>query len=310
MSFAAKENLAGIWQRLSQRVSLWLWPEQQEADCSSRCYYCYKPYPIGLKGDALQQWAALQAQRLNPYHNGHSYSYLAKSGVAIWVSPSPFQGIPETACQQAMPDGTHVLHGNEQLYKQRWLNGSMVECLSIASQQELGASPTAINTQAPWAINHPFEQLIAKPVFWALTCSVVAFICLLWLAVGYTALSFQSILANERSAQIELELGDKLTQQMELQSQQSAIAGLSRWRMEYGVFPEAFAVVASIINQQGDWVVDVVQWQNKRLSIEFKANSLDITQVVSNLENSSVIANASIRPGSTSGVWIVEVGVK
>ena len=110
---------------------------------------CSKPFPGGLSQQQKKSWAELQAQSLSPFQSGDRYYYSSSAGLHLWVTQERFDGLPETASQQTLEDGQHIISGEYYQYQQTWDNDVMVECVTLPDEKGLTEVENKIVTKNP-----------------------------------------------------------------------------------------------------------------------------------------------------------------
>ena len=286
-----------------------IWPSQQQRDETSSSFYVFKVYPKSLKTKEIKQWADLQISTLSPFSQGDHYYYLSKKGLHLWVAAGKFSGIPETAYQNALEDGEHIVTGKQDNYRQVWKDGSMYSC-SSALKETSNQQPLPISFNQPWAVTRNLDKQLKQPTVWLGMCFFALLCCFLWWATGYATISLQEKNAEQEVSQLTETLGEKLNLQNTLRNNTQLLAGLNSWHQNYDFLPETFALVAEKLNQQGKWRANSLIWQNKTMEIELLSKDIDITSLVSELEKIGSLQQVSIRPHDANDTWILEAETK
>lgn len=295
------------------QVDHFFWPSTEAIDANTNVFFVFKSYPKHLKRSQIEQWAILQCKALSPFVGGEHYQYLSKAGLHLWISQTGFHGIPETALQTTLGNGSHVVAGAKHLYQQTWSDGLLISCLILDSsaQQQTGAvSQLAIDQGSPWAVTRKIDSLLKTPSTW-LALSLFVLLCgAIWHTAGFLTLSLQYQHAEQSANELQEKLGEQLARQDRLLNQQRGLASLQTWQSEFGFLPETFAAIAEKINQQGTWQANSITWQNRTLVIELLAKELDIATLVAALEQVNNLAKVNIRPHISDNTWILEASLK
>lgn len=304
----APENLLRKLTYWLDRIETWLWQEKAEIDTVSESFYTFKPYPASLKAHQRAEWADVQTRMLTPFVNGDTYHFLGKNGVSIWANQSAFKGIPETAAQRSLEDGTSYVKTSAFYYYQRWQDGQMLECITLDNVTsdvevlELSREPFTF-----WARRRRLDGLMKKPAMWAGGVGFIFVIMLCWQVGGYISLKIQSNSTEAEIAELEQKVGDKLRKQADLKTSQNFVQGVNKWQREGGGLPQVLAHVFSELGKTQNWDVALIEWQLNVLRIEMKIIDVNIAELVARLERSNNFERVSIRPNSNDGEWILEV---
>lgn len=285
-----------------------IWPTQAAPDATTAAFYVYKPYPSSVKANQIDDWVALQARALSPFANSHTYVYKARSGLALWASPTPFSGVPETALQPTMPDGEYWSKGQRFSYRQVWLQGEMRVCEWVDGY--IGDVPwhnLSIADQRAWARPRQIDAWLRKPVTWAGMLMAVALVVCCWYSGAWLGLSWQGGQLQRQSNALEQQLGDKLALQQRMQQAQQLIALSDEWRWQQGWLPQTLAAVISEVLSQTSWQSNSIAWQSDTLTVELVASNLDIAALVQQLEQTGIFARVAIRPHTAQDTWVLEV---
>lgn len=287
-----------------------IWPQKQVVDTQSKLFFVYKPYPKQLKRNQITQWATLQSHALSPFTNGHHYQYLSATGLHLWFSQSALTGTPETAMQVSLEDGVHLVKGTQFTYQQTWRNNILVNCTTVNSNTDAATIPLTINKRDPWAISRKIDNHLKRPSTWLGLSAFIGLCATVWFAAAYITLSIQRHNAEQHIEALQTSLGEKLSQQANLQNQQQNLLTLQNWHSEFSFLPESFAAVVEKISLQGTWNANSISWQNRLLSIELSAPNLDIAKLVAELESVPRLAQINIRPHLAENTWVLEAVVK
>jgi hypothetical protein len=294
-------------------IDQFIWPASEAIDTHSKTFFVFKPYPKQLKRKQIPQWALLQCTTLSPFVGGQHYSYLSKAGLHLWICQGEFNGVPETAMQNAPPDGNHRVASATQHYQQTWRDGLLTGCFAVdpAEVPDTGvALPLHINKRAPWAVTRKIDQQLKKPSTWLAITLFISLCAGMWHMSGYLTLTLQQNNAEQQISELQDSLGEQLARQSQLQNQQQGLLALQSWHSEFAFLPETFAAVASKISLQGQWQANAIAWQNRTLTLEVSSAKLDIASLVTELEQSPSLSNINIRPHANDNTWILEASVK
>jgi hypothetical protein len=281
--------------------------------CDGNCstFYTFKPYPKSLKASQIDEWARLQCRVLSPFVDGDQYHYLHPKGLCFWSSMAALEGVPETAMQQLLSDGEHIAKGLSSFYRQRWQNGVLISCELVdnlsSSEQQTATQLSLLSTG--WARTRNIDPWLSAPVTWAVLAIAIASIIGLGLFAGYLTMQVQLSSLSEQQASIEQKLGDKLTQQNELQQLNAVETNLVQWQYANGLLPQALAALVDVATSQVEWETTLILWQDRTLTVELMTEQLDIAKLVTELEASKSFSNVSVRPSSRANTWQIEVTV-
>lgn len=295
--------------RLQNYLEGFFWPDGISCDVDSRPYYVFRRYPTSLKPNQIDDWINIQVRTQSPYINAKYYTFKSVSGVAIWFYTTPLNGLPETALQTQLQDGTHVVKGQAHIYRQVWKAGEMLNCF-ILDEAEQNSSAIEIPTGNSWAKPNKLTALIKSPIFSAQLAGVCLAVVCLWTAVGHVSLSFQQKSLNNEIEMKQAELGENLAKKERYDTNIALTQSLERWHEEFGFLPQVISVVISSVLETNEWSAREVLWQNRKLNIELSAPDLNITELVTTLENLELFSQVSIRPNSTAQSWNLELEVK
>lgn len=287
------------------------WQDQQNTDYQTPAFYVYKPYPSSISGKRLESWVKLQERALSPYKNGDCYSLTLKKGVAIWLSKKTFTGIPETARQTALDDGTWIVKGQKFAYRQVWQSGTMLSCENYPA---LSLPDDAITLEGAsnnnsWAQSRQIDEFIKKPLFGFSILGIVALIFAAWISTAYIVQYLEVDRLEKKMAMLEESVGDTLSTRDSYQRKTQRLDMLKTWRKDAGYLPETLASVVKIVSKQTPWKAGKIYWQNKVLKITLFAEDIDITVLVKALEETDLFDNVSIRPQEKANLWTLEVKV-
>ena len=290
-----------------------IWQSERSVDTLSGYFFVFKAFPKDLKSKQRVQWAELQAQTLSPFTNGVEYSYLSDAGLHLWISQGQTKGIPETASQQALPDGDHHVQGELQKYIQTWENGIMLKCLAISessAKQVETENWLKVSRYSAWAVRRKIDEKLQQPAMWLGLGAFATLSALIWLGVASLTLQLQESNGQKEVNLLETSLGEQLAEQSRLQNAQQTLALLQNWQKEHGFLPESFGSIASQLNLYGEWKANSISWQNQTLEIELQATNIDIAALIGELEKIDMIKQVNIRPHAASDTWILEANIK
>jgi hypothetical protein len=294
-------------------IDQFIWPAEKVIDTNTKSFFVFKAYPKQLKRKQIAQWSSLQCTALSPFIGAQHYQYLSKAGLHLWICQDKFHGVPETAMQNALPDGSHRVASASHHYQQTWRDGLLVGCFTVDSAEvpdSDAALPLHINKRTPWAVTRKIDQQLKKPSTWVAITLFISLCGGIWQLSGYLTLCMQHANATQQIAELQEVLGEKLATQSQLQNQQRDLSVLQNWHAKFGFLPETFAGVASKINLQGEWQANNIAWQNRTLTLEVSSKKLDIATLVTKLEQAASLSNINIRPHLNDNTWLLEVSVK
>lgn len=311
MNLIYNHKIMSYLDRLLSAINNILWPSTQSIDTESATFYLFKAFPTGLKRQEIEKWAELQSQTLSPFTKGDVFSYLSRQGLHLWMSANTFSGVPETANQTPLPDGTHYIQGQHQRYLQQWSGEVMLSCESTHNNTDCtNTQLDTINTSKPWAIPREIDKRINHPNSWLVVCAFISLCAITWAGSGYLTISLQKYYSQQQSETLSQELGPKLSQQQDLSNNILTLEGLNNWHAEFGFFPETFAAISEKLSNQGDWRANSILWQERRLELEFVASDIELTILVGELESVAILSQVNIRPHNSKDTWILEAQLK
>lgn len=292
------------------RVEILLWGNSVEVDTSTPTFYVFKPYPSSLKSAQYDDWGILQRKILSPYKNGEHHMFISRDGICFWAVPDKLKGLPETAIQQSLEDGTHYVKGKTQLYEQCWQNNVMVRCRSLPISYEIPGPHERLEVSknsTGWAVERNIDIWLAKPITWFCTLIFLFLSIFVWQLGSLSSHVIQAYYLQEEASELEVQVGDKLAIQTKIQHHQSVIELLSKWQHQNGFLPQALADVASVVVKYDTWEAANIEWQGKRLVLLITLNNTDIPTLVSDLEKTNLFSDVAIRPHSQVDTWTLEV---
>lgn len=285
------------------------WPDDVECDSQSQPFYVFCNYPSTLKLSQIDDWINIQVRTQSPYIGASYYSFKSSSGVALWFFPDKKVGLHETALQASMPNGTYTLKGRINVYSQTWKDGEMISC-HLLPLSSMTNDIELIPSGQSWAKPNKIMGIVRSPVF---TSGAVMFalVCvLIWTATAHVTLSIQKTKLENDIAFKQEKLGSNLSKKEAYDRNIAVLQSLNSWRDEFGYLPQATAAVITSVLETNNWDAKEIQWQNRRLNIVISATELDITQLVSSLEEQGVFSQVSIRPNSIENSWNLELEVE
>lgn len=291
-----------------ERLEQLFWNNTANIDTKSNAFYVYRAYPSSIKSSQIDDWIALQRRTLSPFLNGDSYIYAAPKGLCLWTTPSQFEGAPETAMHRSLPDGEHWVKGEVFYYQQTWVKGTMT-ALSIETSAPEGARVESLQSLQPgaWAKKRNIDVALSQPITWGAVAVCLFFV---WVSVSvgsWIGTNTQLADYNNEISELESRLGNKLELQSAFQEKELFINGINTWQNKNGSLPKALASVITPVISQTAWQANVISWQNNVLMIELGSESLDITQLVADLETRDEFARVGIRPHTTANTWNLEL---
>jgi hypothetical protein len=295
------------------QIDHFFWPNNGAIDVNAKIFFVFKPYPKHLKRNQIEQWALLQSKSLSPFTSGDNFQYLSKAGLHLWICQADINGIPETAMQTPLSNGSYLIEGEKHLYQQTWSDGLLINCLIMEKthqQQTSSVSPLILNQGAPWAVTRKIDRHLKTPTTWLAVCSFLFLCGIIWHTVGFLTLNIQHQYAEQSANDLQQQLGEQLTRQERIQNQQKSLNTLQSWQNEFGFLPETFAAIVEKLNQLGTWQANSIAWQSRSLVIELVAKKLDIAALVAELEEVNSLAKVNIRPHISNDTWILEATLK
>jgi len=291
-------------------VDHFLWPTSNNIDTQTKTFFVYKAYPKQIKRSQIKQWAKLQSHSLSPFTSGQHYQFLSATGLHLWFSQDTFSGIPETAMQVSLKDGTYVVQGSQYFYQQTWRDGALIHCITLSSHSDKTAIPLETNQRHPWAVPRKIDKQLKLPATWLSLSAFIGLCATVWFVAAYITLSVQRHNAEQNIAALQDSLGAKLAEQAKLQNQQQNLLTLQNWHKEFGFLPESFTAIAEKISLQGPWKANSISWQNRLVSLELTAQNIDIAKLVAELESVPRLAQINIRPHLAENTWVIEASAK
>ncbi len=301
-------NLKFSWLEPSlNKLEAILWQDEYNVDIESETYYVFKTFPASLKSKQRADWAKVQARVLNPFVGGDVYYFITSEGVAIWTTPGHFKGVPETAAQQSLSDGTHLVKGEHYCYQQDWIAGNMVACqvlIDPPSQNSISLQPEGYQY---WARHRKIDLWLKEAWSWGLICTFLFGIALCWQGGSFVSLTIQGHQLDSQINELESRVGERLDEQAKLRNNQQFVSGVRGWQSETGYLPQTLAGVLLELNSSENWSVNLLEWQLRALKLELQMADLDITDLVTKLEQNPLFEKVAIRPHARKNTWVLEV---
>ena len=292
-------------QTLVNKLDKRLFKQTINVDSKTFTFYTFKFYPRTLSRQMREDWAKIQAKVNSPFENGEVQYHLCDVGVAIWACADKFSGLPETRAQKILSDGSHVVKGKSQHYKQFWKQGILTQCYVIESNDEYEVELEVDKT--PWAVDRQIDKIIASPVHWAVFIAALFCIIFIWFISAITTINISVAHLEEKIASSEVEMGAVLNQQVELQNRAGVISQLNQWRHRFLPFQVVFGELVKSVSAHTTWDATSIEWQANVLILELNSYNIDIASLVQVLENNKLINKAAVRPHTRENTWILEV---
>ncbi|MBO1254144.1 hypothetical protein J3L16_00435 [Alteromonas sp. 5E99-2] len=310
MSTLSRTPISAFFTRILLFIDAAFWPNDHKADSSTYTFFQYKGFPAELKRSEVNHWAALQAKLLNPFKSSHSYFFISTHGVHIWFSKTEINGIPETALQNTLKDGTHLLKGEQFLYKQQWQDGVMTSCIVTPMEHDSSSTAHIDISNLHWATRRKIDKVIASPFSWACVVAFLFSMVLTWVLISSVSYGVQRSSLENKINNASSALNSKLNQESQVRATIQALTALPAWRKEYGSFPEAYGIVASSLLKNGSFSPNNIRWQNAVFELEFQSDDMNLPDLVSSLESSDEVENVNVRPHNNENTWVLEVTLK
>jgi len=305
-TFAPKLKFSWLEPILNKLEAL-LWQDESSVDIESETYYEFKTFPASLKLKQRSDWAKVQTRILNPFVNGDVYYFVASKGVAIWCTSGRFSGLPETAAQQALTDGEHIVKGQHFCYQQEWIAGNMVACHTLTELPSDTRLSQLSDDKRFWARHRKIDLWLQQPLSWAMIATFWFGLVLCWQAGSFLSLTFQGHSLDTQIAELESGVAERLDEQAKLRDNQLFVSGVRGWQSETGYLPQVLAGVLKELDSTDDWVVNLLEWQVNGLKLELQMADLDITDLVTRLEQNALFERVAIRPHARKDTWVLEV---
>jgi hypothetical protein len=287
-----------------------LWPSDYVIDEKTLNFYTFKPFPKHLKQHETRKWSELQAKTCSPFRDGDCYKYSSTKGIHLWFSSHKLKGLPETASQQILDNGRHSVEGKNYLYQQEWADGLMLSCTTKLNDKNCAEECNIhIDPSGDWAVKSKLKSQLKSPMFWAHSQFFVLVCLLTWFTVSKITISFQKDFFESKNSVLSTKLKSKLDTQNSLSKKQNAIQFIQKWQSTNGFFPESLAIIVHELSKQGTWTANILIWQDKTIELEFEADNLNITDLISSLESNQKLGSVNIRPFNSSNTWILEARV-
>ncbi|MFC4700068.1 hypothetical protein ACFO4O_07875 [Glaciecola siphonariae] len=309
LSSSAFSTFASTGARWLDAIDRAVWPVQSEVDNETLTHYFYQRYPKNLSTDELKQWCQLQAEVLAPFPTSYHYMHRSAQGLHVWFSPSPLNGIPETAAQSAMSNGRHVVKGERYHYLQTWQDNILISCFELQhpSQQQTQDAVDIPTQHYGWASERKLASHAKTPLFWAGVSSVLFVVTMLFIAGSALMTSSQTALLSAKSDELSELVGPKLNEQSTLTAYVNRVNHITGLQRENAFLPEAIAIAFTLLPSSQRITVQSILWQNNSLNLDIQGNAIDITSIIAEAENNEQILRANIRPQGNEDTWVLEV---
>ncbi|MDG2070542.1 MAG: hypothetical protein P8J55_02145 [Pseudomonadales bacterium] len=292
--------------RLLARIEQYFWSNEETIDSTNLCFYVFKPFPGNISPKQKKSWAALQSQSLSPFESGDRYYYVSAQGLHLWVSQIALTGIPETAAQTSLEDGTHIVAGEQHLYQQIWQDEVMLECIVRSSESNTTDTERKIDTKRPWAMQSYLQSKLKSPQAWILITTFIFLLAIIWYAGAAITLFAQNEYAAMQNQRLDPLVKGQLTQRKEFEEHEQILNLLQTWRSGHGYLPESLALIAVAINPLGDWEIKEISWQENRLVLQLNTGEMDIAALVTEIESIPSITSAGIKPHGGTDNFLLE----
>lgn len=287
-------------------IERFFWRADQKIDANTEYFFVFKPFPKGLTKEERTKWSQLQVDLLSPFKHSYTYQYNSRKGTHLWFSKRPFDGIPETAAQTSMKDGSHVLMSSNYTYKQVWEDGLMVACVAIPTTSET-TNKLQYSQKTFWAMPRKLETAVKKTSTWYGVVITLFCVYLFFIAAAWATTFSQRVFLTDYNEQLSDEIGPKLNMREKLSRAQTAIDALYSWQYEYQAPPIVVGLALKELNAISSIIVNRIQWQNNQLQIEFVSDDINITQLVAQSEKINGVKTANIRPHNDTNTWVLEI---
>ena len=292
--------------RFLSLIEQYFWANEKPIDSENVCFYTFKPFPGDLSQKQKKSWAALQSKSLSPFQSGDQYYYVGTKGMHLWVSQKTLIGIPETAAQSSLQNGTHLVAGKQHLYEQKWQDGAMLECIVILSKSDTSAPEQKIETKRSWAMQGHLQEHIKSPQSWMLVTASIFLLATIWYSAAAITLFAQDQYASIQNQRLDPLVKGKLMQRQELEEQGKIIALLQTWQSEHGYLPESLSLIASVINPLGSWRIQEILWQENKLTLQLDTGEMDLAALVIEMESIPSIQSVAIKPYGGTDNFLLE----
>lgn len=313
MSNLSRTSISTFITRILLFIDTALWPNDHKADSSTYTFYQYKAFPSELKRSEIERWVTLQVKLLNPFQTSHYYTFVSSYGVHIWFSKTELNGIPETALQNKLKDGSHSVTSRQFSYKQIWQNGVMTSCVVLPnkpSNDDVNSKSTIDFLGTAWATQRKIDNVITSPFSWACAASFIFLMVVIWVSISHISYSVQNSQLENSVNKTSSALSDKLSQESQLRDSIKVLETLPVWRNEFSSFPEVYGLIANSLLTNGVFTPNNIRWQNKSFELEFQSDNINLPNLISSLESNSVVQSVNIRPHNDENTWIIEVTVR
>lgn len=304
ISLFSPKTLSNWIDNFLERLEGLIFDNRMDVDFETKAFYVYRAYPSSLKSSQLNDWVSLQKRTLSPYVGGDVYSFAGKYGLCLWASPHEIKGIPETAMHAALTDGVQWVKGTHFYYQEQWSKGELIALkYSVDAPNDAQIQDIDVLKSSAWAKHRKIDKIIQEPLTWG---AVAVFLFSTWVAVNagsWLGTTQQLSEYTSRATSLEERLSDKLVLQATYQRQEQLISGIQNWQTEAIYLPFVLAAVAEPVVNQTMWDADAIAWQNNTLDIELISTDINITALISALEQREEFESVSIRPSTSQNTW-------
>lgn len=276
-------------------------------------HHVYIPFPGQLKKSERRDWGVLQTKIAVSFEKSYTYCYESNTGIHIWYSKEEFEGLPETAAQQPLEDGRHLVLGKKHRYVQTWQGGQMIYCCPVGKETEpsgLLESTVEIQIEQPWAKIPEIVVKLSSPSIIAKTISSVFSLVIIWYIGAATAFTIQLKAVELETTAFEESMDKLISKATEVRRVENALGILTNWKLEHGFLPSGLSLIITHLDKTIEWEVNSIKFQNKKIEVAFKSSTADIAGLISTLENTKYFFSVNIRPENTKDSWVIEAILK
>jgi hypothetical protein len=298
-------NFVGKTDIILNKLERFIWPSVTSIDHDTLTHYAFKALPASVKHNQIPDWARLQLKTLSPFPDGDNYHFISRKGLHVWFAASKLKGIPETAGQNRLSDGKHLVEIDKNYYHQTWREGVLTECLRLT--QSPPSNLQLVGSEQPWAIERKLKQALQKPSTWLIIAAVCFALSVIYFSVAYFTIQIQNSRYSTHTELLQNELGEKLSAVNQLRERQGALQSLTQWNQQDGSLPHILSTAIEGVLLQSKWQAQNMVWQNKTLSLELISENIDIAELVNHLEQQADINTVVIRPAAQPNTWTLEL---
>lgn len=291
--------------RLLEIIESIFWRDDKRLDAQTQAFYLFVPFPEQLKREEKTDWLALQAKLFSPFQSAHHYIYSSSKGAHLWFATAPFNGIPETAFGQRRTNGQHHIASKYWRYEQTWQDGILFDCLAYPTDNT--SDLYAWNKPEAWGVQKNAEKALKSPLVWTSIASLFFAFVLLFHIIGIGTIATQQLYVDGKIAKLNEAVGPKLILRDRLSLSSSAVIKQNEWHRAFSFVQIKLSKVLAIASALGDFVIGSLEWQEKTLSIEFKSENIDVTQLIDQLQMVNDIESVNLRPHNAAQTWVLEV---